>query len=146
MWAPIWSSEDLKLVRYFECCLQTTAISDTCDGEGLQSKPSAIIHARGLFSLAHGTESHFKTLWTLGIIWPIALWQFCVWLCGIFFFHTGTSQYLAGDFQHVLPTCIDLGFFVSASSLVFCAAQAQASTAPAPISIFSLSETEISKN
>lgn len=55
MWARIWPSEDLKLRRYFESCLQTTAISDTCYEEGLQSKPSVTMHAKGLFSLANGT-------------------------------------------------------------------------------------------
>lgn len=137
--APIWSWEDLKLLRYLESCFHTIAISETCGGEGLRSKPSVTMHAREVLSLADGTESHAQTLWVKnsGDYWPIALRGFCVWLCGTFFPHRHQSV-LGQWFLACSPHPIDLrpSLCTSTSPSVFCAAQVPAaSPAPALISI-----------
>jgi hypothetical protein len=94
----------LKLVRYFKSCLQTTAISDTCYGEGLQSKPSVSTHARGLFSLASRraiSRCHECRIFGLLLSEDPGSGSVGVPSPPNSYSRTATNQYLASDFQHV---------------------------------------------
>lgn len=99
-WAHVWPSEYLKLIRYFESCLQTTAISDTCYEEGLRSKPSVSMQGCSPWLMGPGAIARPCELW--GSFGLLLSEESVSDFVGLF-----PYGYQAGGFQHVPPTTID---------------------------------------